>query len=149
MRGGLFFILTLILGLVACGGPEPACQGDACGPVAEGEQAPVGTQVDLPPAERCGDGMVRAGVEECDDGNAEDGDGCTGACVAARCGDGLVRAGVEECDDGNVDDTDACTAACAIARCGDGIVRTGVEECDDGDGSDVDQCTTNCTVARC
>jgi cysteine-rich repeat protein len=32
----------------------------------------------------CGDGIVRPGVEECDDGNTDDGDGCTRSCL--RCG---------------------------------------------------------------
>ncbi|MEK9183831.1 MAG: hypothetical protein AAB890_02045, partial [Patescibacteria group bacterium] len=29
---------------------------------------------------RCGDGFVRAGVEQCDDGNLKDGDGCSAQC---------------------------------------------------------------------
>ena len=40
------------------------------------------------------------GVEECDDGNEIDTDGCRLTCQVVRCGDG-VFAGVEECDDGN------------------------------------------------
>jgi cysteine-rich repeat protein len=31
---------------------------------------------------RCGDGVVRANVEECDDGNGDDSDGCTSRCLA-------------------------------------------------------------------
>jgi cysteine-rich repeat protein len=49
----------------------------------------------------CGDGVV-TGDEECDDGNRQDGDGCTNRCQWARCGDGIVRAGVEDCDDGSI-----------------------------------------------
>ncbi|MFM2153837.1 MAG: hypothetical protein RL199_2272, partial [Pseudomonadota bacterium] len=97
---------------------------------------------------RCGDGIVRAGVEECDDGNRTDGDGCTNACFAARCGDGLVGAG-EECDDGNVVEGDGCTNACRVAQCGDGLVHAGIEECDDGNGADDDACTNGCRLARC
>ena len=55
---------------------------------------------------------VEAGVEACDDGNADETDGCLRSCEEARCGDGRVQAGVEQCDDGNVDDTDACTNSC-------------------------------------
>jgi cysteine-rich repeat protein len=47
----------------------------------------------------CGNGMVEAG-EECEDGNAADGDGCSRYCRREVCGDGLVGKG-EECDDGN------------------------------------------------
>src|SRR5258706_6189599 len=31
---------------------------------------------------RCGDGFLRASVEECDDGNTTDGDGCSAQCLA-------------------------------------------------------------------
>jgi cysteine-rich repeat protein len=37
----------------------------------------------------CGDGFVRAGVEECDDGDVADGDGCSAQCeLEPVCGDG-------------------------------------------------------------
>ena len=49
----------------------------------------------------CGDGVVQAGLEECDDGNDDDSDGCLTSCRLARCGDGFVQTGLEECDDGN------------------------------------------------
>lgn len=68
----------------------------------------------------CGDG-VREGSEACDDGNAIDGDGCSGACAfepdcaagtcTTRCGDG-IRLSPEECDDGNTDGGDGCSADC-------------------------------------
>jgi len=69
----------------------------------------------------CGDGTVSA-VEECDDGNAVDDDGCTQSCNLARCGDGIVRAGLgegeegyEACDDGNDIDDDGCNSECRPA----------------------------------
>ncbi|MFM2153464.1 MAG: hypothetical protein RL199_1899, partial [Pseudomonadota bacterium] len=71
-----------------------------------------------------------AGVEACDDGNADDTDDCPSSCEPARKGDGFVHAGVEQCDDGNLDDADACTNDGRLARCGDGIVHTGVEPCE-------------------
>ncbi len=35
----------------------------------------------------CGDGVVRPHVEECDDGNRRDGDGCSAQCLACKTGD--------------------------------------------------------------
>ncbi len=84
----------------------------------------------------CGDLSVDA-PEECDDGNAENGDGCTAKCLKNVCGDGIVHKGVEDCDDGNDDPHDACVA-CKPATCGDGAVQTGVETCD---GVDVGSAT--------
>ncbi|MFO7181492.1 MAG: hypothetical protein DIU78_022500, partial [Pseudomonadota bacterium] len=49
--------------------------------------------------ETCGNGKLEEG-EECDDGNADNGDDCLSSCREATCGDGFVREGVEECDDG-------------------------------------------------
>jgi cysteine-rich repeat protein len=62
----------------------------------------------------CGDGDVM-GDEECDDGNLDDGDGCSATCriEVPECGDGTVDPG-EECDDGNTDDADGCSADCLI-----------------------------------
>ena len=77
-----------------------------------------------------GDGIVRAGVEECDDANDAD-DDRTSNCRLARCGDGILAVD-EACDDGNQQNDDECTAQCEVARCGDGLVRQGVEGCDDG-----------------
>jgi cysteine-rich repeat protein len=60
---------------------------------------------------RCGDGILDAG-EQCDDGNASDGDGCSGGCR-------LECATVTDCQD-----TDPCTETrcrsgeCVFPRCG-------------------------------
>jgi cysteine-rich repeat protein len=86
---------------------------------------------------------VQAGVEECDDGNLEDADGCSGRCQAEVCGNGRVDAG-EACDDGNEFQTDACLNSCVAASCGDGHVRAGVEECDDNNQIDGDGCAPSC-----
>ena len=77
----------------ACG-PDLACEADRCAP------APV-----------CGD-WVKAPSEECDDGNQDDGDGCTAECRLARCGDGHLWVGVEACDDGDDVDGDGCNTDC-------------------------------------
>lgn len=92
----------------------------------------------------CGDGVPAFG-EECDDGDEEDGDGCSSRCkleVKPGCGNGVLEPG-EQCDDGNMSDADACTAACKNPRCGDGVVSRG-EECDDGNVSNGDACTSKC-----
>jgi cysteine-rich repeat protein len=92
---------------------------------------------------------VQAGVEECDDGNMDDIDGCVGMCINATCGDGFVQEGVEDCDDANMEDTDDCVGMCTAASCGDGFVQMGVENCDDGNMVDTDMCTTACNAAAC
>ena len=91
--------------------------------------------------------------EECDDGNNEDGDGCSAICIIEvpepYCGDGTIDQG-EECDDGNTEDGDGCSSTCTIEDtlpepyCGDGIIN-GEEECDDGpEGSET--CTSECVI---
>jgi len=62
----------------------------------------------------CGDGTQDA-TEDCDDGNLQDGDGCSSECLVEptpTCGDGNKDPG-EECDDGDNDDTDGC-AGCVL-----------------------------------
>jgi cysteine-rich repeat protein len=62
----------------------------------------------------CGNGALELG-EECDDGNGEDGDGCSAHCLIESCGDGIVNnAPNEECDDGNNSDGDGCSADCQL-----------------------------------
>ena len=109
----------------------------------------------------CGDG-IQEGEEECDDGNNENGDGCTGYCTLegdVRCGNGILDLG-EECDDGNNVDGDGCTSTCQIERpetCGDGAIDP-EEECDGNDLGDATcenqgdfvggnlECTIYCTL---
>lgn len=74
----------------------------------------------------CGDGRLHSALEFCDDGNVDDGDGCTGRCVAepgyvcrgvpsvcVECGNREVESG-ETCDDGNRTDGDGCSARCEL-----------------------------------
>lgn len=106
---------------------------------------------------RCGDGLLLSDLdvtdplyEECDDGNASNGDGCTNLCTISECGDGIVQEGVEQCDDGNQLEGDGCDASCTIERCGNGLLQSSAgEECDDGNEEDGDGCTNLCFVARC
>ena len=101
------------------------------------------------PQPYCGDAMIN-GDEECDDGNAVDGDGCDANCTNTGCGNGIVTDG-ESCDDGNTVEGDGCDSNCTTSECGNGIV-SGEEECDDGaDNNDEtpDACRTNCMAAGC
>jgi cysteine-rich repeat protein len=107
-----------------------------------------------PPTALCGDGVVQPG-EECDDGDADDYNGCDRRCVRARCGDAVVQTG-ETCDDGNLNNADSCTRVCQMARCGDGISRldrsageADYEACDDGNDNNQDSCTTACQIPAC
>jgi len=73
-----------------------ACSQGTCGPVG------------------CGDGMVDASAgEQCDDGNADSGDGCDAFCQTEVCGDGVISAN-EGCDDGNTAPDDGCSPTCQV-----------------------------------
>ncbi|SFE93455.1 Myxococcus cysteine-rich repeat-containing protein, partial [Nannocystis exedens] len=56
--------------------------------------------------------------EQCDDGNGQDGDGCTANCTLEGqplCGDGIVQPqNGEQCDDGNAVDGDGCAVTCLL-----------------------------------
>ena len=101
---------------------------------------------DAPPVcEICGNGELDP-LEQCDDANGIETDGCLSTCEVASCGDGHVWSGIEACDDGNLDDSDACLSTCEIATCGDGIVQAGVEMCDDGNLNNDDGCSATCEI---
>jgi cysteine-rich repeat protein len=121
--------------------------------VAECDQAPQGTPCGKPGSENhcvfnacvrnvCGDG-VKAGTEECDDGDEIDHDGCSALCRldTPSCGNGVLDP-FEECDEGP-DNGGECTARCTNKRCGDGIVSPG-EECDEGRNVDSRTCLQSC-----
>lgn len=100
----------------------------------------------------CGDGALALG-EECEDGNTDDGDGCSSRCelesgFVNACGDGVIVAVAgERCDDGddNSDsEPDACRTSCRPPACGDGVVDSG-EVCDAG-GAPETTCTELCAV---
>ena len=115
---------------------------------------------------RCQNGFVDIG-EECDDGNAIDGDGCTAGCIVEYCGDGVVNNnGAEDCDPGGTAD-ECCTSGCLFVPAGTVCSGTG-EQCTapqcDGAGScgstnlpngtpctDNDECTISsaCQAGQC
>jgi len=93
----------------------------------------------------CGDNDLLSGVEQCDDGNRMNGDGCDNNCTVTSCGNGITTSG-EACDDGNHVNGDGCDNNCTATACGNGIQTMG-EACDDGNQV-VETCpyNTSCTV---
>ena len=99
---------------------EGGCSGTDCGEGGDSGE----------PADVCGDGVLGKS-EECDDGNAKPGDGCSGVCeidpgydclVPGKecvvngnevCGDG-TKGMHEACDDGNAQNHDGCSSSCEI-----------------------------------
>ena len=97
----------------------------------------------------CGDGYTNAQAgEECDDGNALSGDGCSATCQnqLLGCGDGTTQVD-EDCD---VEmDTPTCDEDCTFVVCGDGHFNPFGEGCDDGNNISEDGCSENCGFESC
>jgi cysteine-rich repeat protein len=118
----------------------------------------------------CGNGEVDL-MEECDDGNFDDRDGCTVLCTFScsdgddtSCSDGNPCNGTETCgtdenehacndDVKPLEDGDACGESEADKSCFNGVCiqnvcgdekTTGNEECDDGDLDPDNGCTPDC-----
>lgn len=85
------------------------------------------------PATFCGNGILEGPDEECDDGDAVEGNGCDTNCTTSRCGNGVVASG-EQCDDGNTAAGDCCSATCTFSAdpCDDGDLCTGPDVCSAG-----------------
>ncbi|MEM6292235.1 MAG: DUF4215 domain-containing protein [Myxococcota bacterium] len=99
---------------------------------------------------RCGDGFIFEGVEQCDDGDGNNGPDqfCTSECLINVCGDGFQGPG-EECDPGadQIGPGQFCLDGCILNVCGDGDQWAG-EACDDGNDDNTDACV-NCSPAEC
>ena len=136
--------------------------------------ARVDAGINRPVSVSCGNGTLEAG-EQCDDGNTDNGDGCSRICQleanwicptpgqpckdVSYCGSGILTTN-KACDDGNNKSGDGCSSDCKTVEpgyicrvpgkacttlCGDGQVR-GFETCDDGNTEGGDGCSTNCKV---
>ncbi len=103
---------TNLCGLAICGDGIIQVDIEECDDLGESETC----NDDCTPS-LCGDMKVNmSSGEECDDGNDDDTDMCTGLCLLPVCGDGFVQDG-EECDDGNLDPGDGCSAECTSEFC--------------------------------
>lgn len=115
----------------------------------------------------CGDGVLDAAEEECDDGNVVPGDGCTPDCTTGNCEldedcpetddtcvlsfcDTAARECTYTMEMDGVDCSSGATAsgtcsggACVSMNCGNGDLDMG-EECDDGNAEYGDGCTPYC-----
>ena len=109
----------------------------------------------------CGDLLVNTAgtrLEDCDDQNTNNFDGCSNICTTPHCGNGVIEM-TEACDDGNTVDGDGCSGPttgasdpnCQFEKCGDGIKNNG-EFCDKGVGGvakEAADCNIDCTEVKC
>ncbi len=71
----------------------------------------------------CGNSILEAPYEQCDDGNTFSNDSCKGDCTFNICGDNAVYYGIEECDDGaNSITGDGCSDDCLTENCNPGEI---------------------------
>jgi cysteine-rich repeat protein len=137
---------------------QPRCgdgvtdQGESCDDA--GGNSLIGPCLPDCTSARCGDGIFQPNrLEECDDANTNNNDGCDSACeieIPPSCGDGIVQT-PEQCDDGllNANVPNACRVSCEDPRCGDGLLDQG-EQCDDAGGNSLSgPCLLDCSFARC
>jgi cysteine-rich repeat protein len=123
----------LVRGDEGCDDADPD-DGDGCSSSCDVEPgyacltAPAFLECEEPSrcAPTCGNGMVNE-LEGCDDGNPDDGDGCSSSCEIEpgftclgqpsfcifTCGSGTIE-GTEGCDDGNTDEGDGCSGVCEV-----------------------------------
>ena len=141
-------------------GCSATCRFEACGNglLDPGEQCDDNNNVNTDSCNncqnaRCGDGVVRIGVEECDGGA-----NCSANCTIQICGNGIIDPG-EQCDDDNLVNGDGCSGnghpllnACKFEFCGDKL-KGASETCDYTDiavsASGNGACNRDCTTAAC
>ncbi|HEY5285246.1 MAG TPA: DUF4215 domain-containing protein, partial [Polyangia bacterium] len=191
---------TLVLAIASCNNPPTLGEGSggSSGSLASGGQPTLGSNgggggstssgaggfsviittpdaaIDQPAASKCGNGVLDPS-EQCDDGNSENGDGCSRICQIennydcstpgqlcvnmAKCGNGTLTSD-ESCDDGNTLGGDGCSADCksvetgwqcrvpgkpCAPKCGDGVLAP-TEACDDGNTLGGDGCSATCRL---
>ncbi len=164
-------LLSVLIALAAssCTRGSPESDGDAGRSAEEGEAEGSGSdagdqeeqQEPNGSALSCGDGLLDP-LEQCDDANRDDEDGCTMLCefTCSRdddCDDNDSCNGLESCTADHIclpgeplQQGEACgpnrscrDGACVGNECGDGI-RQEQEQCDDGNQQDDDGCTRRC-----
>ncbi|RYZ57476.1 MAG: fibro-slime domain-containing protein, partial [Proteobacteria bacterium] len=125
----------------------------------------------------CGDKVVTASNEQCDDGSnltpwtqVKSTTSCAPGCkLPGFCGDGVKQFPYEQCDNGTLNagsmtagDAGAgdggasgttpyngCSLECRTGpRCGDGVTQSPQEECDDGNRASGDGCSSACRTER-
>ncbi len=108
-----------------CAGPDDCPEGFDCVRAAENwDGAPAGKYCTRWRAV-CGNGVPEEG-EACDDGNTDDGDGCSADCQnVERCGNQRLEPG-EECDAGAPGEWLSCSAQCRIELPADTTMPLGV-----------------------
>ncbi len=117
----------------------PPCNEDG---VCDSDETETGCPSDCPPpSPDCGNGELD-GAEECDDGNTDDGDGCSAACRTHPCyvcNNAEPTVCILDCSLG---------ASCCEAVCGNGFIDEG-ETCDDQNVTDGDGCSSDCAEEMC
>ncbi|MFN3200872.1 MAG: DUF4215 domain-containing protein [Bradymonadia bacterium] len=139
---------------------QPIALGDACDPagfpcVEEGycgEPANKGVEpINICIPHVCGDGIVGF-MEQCDDQNDNEDDGCNSECQLVAIPDGAPCDPAEDtlvcgensfCAEQPAEGEEDPTFACAPVVCGDGIIA-GAETCEDGNDVDGDGCSAMC-----
>ncbi len=121
--------------------------GSVCGnEVCELDETSYSCPADCTPSSSpvCGNYILESG-EGCDDGNLNNGDGCSSICQdetpGAVCGNEILESG-EGCDDGNLDNGDGCSSACQIEASGP---ICGNDLCESGET--LVSCPADCTPA--
>ena len=120
----------------------------ACGTALVNGDSVSGCSASCSKSSVCGNAVVEAAFEACDDGNTASGDYCSDDCttVTGRCGDSIVQAN-EDCDSGiSNGNGNGCSASChKTAVCGNSVVESAFEVCDDGNTASGDGCSSDCT----